>query len=272
VRNDSSLTYRPRLAVVIPACNEEPCIGAVLDELLPLIDRENFAVVVGVNASTDRTAQVARDHGVFVAETLRRGYGHGCAAAIDHLKSICPSVRGYVFFAGDGASEPRDIANLTAAFGQGYELVLGARTRWLANWRAMTLRHVVANFALGLWCGVLTGRCFTDLGPLRLIERRLFERMALREMTYGWTIEAQIAAAQLGASICEVPVHERFRIAGEQKVSGVNWRRTLSIGWKIVVAGWRVRWRGRATSEAFDAGNVAAVDLNHLETVPVPNE
>jgi hypothetical protein len=47
----------------------------------------------------------------------------------------------------------------------------------------------------------------------------LFEAIAPREMTFGWTIEAQVGAAMLGASICEVPAHERRRIAGEQKVS-----------------------------------------------------
>ena len=60
-------------------------------------------------------------------------------------------------------------------------------------------------------------------------------------MTFGWTIEAQVAAARLGAAICEIPVSERRRIAGEQKVSGVTWRRTLSIGCQIVAAGDRTR-------------------------------
>ena len=60
-------------------------------------------------------------------------------------------------------------------------------------------------------------------------------------MTFGWTIEAQIAAARLRAAIHEIPVTERRRIAGQQKVSGVTWQRTLSIGCKIVAAGHRTR-------------------------------
>ncbi len=74
-----------------------------------------------------------------------------------------------------------------------------------------------------------------------MISRRLFEKIAPQEMTFGWTIEAQIAAAKLGATICEIPVHERRRIAGQQKVSGVTWQRTLSIGCQIVAAGYRTR-------------------------------
>ena len=89
----------------------------------------------------------------------------------------------------------------------------------------------------------MAGRRFRDIGPLRLIERRLFHRLALQEWTYGWTIEAQISAAFQGAALVEVPVRERPRLAGEQKVSKVNWRRTLSVGCQIVRAGWRTHCR-----------------------------
>lgn len=231
----------PEFAIIIPACNEAACIGAVLDELLVAVDSEKFVVAVGVNGSSDTTAQLARQRPVLVAETERRGYGHGCQAAIDLTNNLFPAIRAYVFCAGDGATDPHDLRPLVAAFDQGYDFVLGSRTKRLRNWRTMTLRHLVANAALGLWCGALSGRPFSDLGPLRMISRRLFEKIAPREMTFGWTIEAQIAAARLGAAICEIPVSERCRIAGDQKVSGVTWRRTLSIGCQIVAAGHRVR-------------------------------
>jgi hypothetical protein len=103
--------------------------------------------------------------------------------------------------------------------------------------------HLLANRLLAGWCGFLTGRWFRDIGPLRLIERDLFHRLQLREWTYGWTIEAQVIAARLGARMTELPVRERRRLAGEQKVSKVNWRRTLAIGAQIFCAGWRTRWR-----------------------------
>jgi glycosyltransferase involved in cell wall biosynthesis len=230
---------QPEFAIIIPACDEASCIGPVLDELLARIDPEKFVVAVGVNGSRDRTAEIARARPVLVAETERRGYGHGCIAAIRLTNNLFPSIRAYLFFAGDGASEPRELHRLTNAFDQGYELVLGSRTRRLQNRRAMTFHHIIANAVLGLWAGCLGGRFFSDLGPLRLISRPLFEKIEPQEMTYGWTIEAQIASAKLGATICELPVKERRRIAGKQKVSGVSWRKTFVIGCAIVAAGWR---------------------------------
>ncbi len=229
----------PEFAIIIPACDEAACIGPVLDEFLAVLDPERFVIAVGVNASCDRTAEIARQRPVLVTEADRRGYGYGCQAAIGLTNNFFPSVRAYIFCAADGATDPRDLRLLTIAFDQGYDFVLGSRTRLLRNWPGMTLQHVLANAALGLWAGWLGGRVFSDLGPLRLVRRELFERIAPREMTFGWTIEAQIAAARIGATICEVPVRERRRIAGEQKVSGVSWQRTFAIGCHIVRAGWR---------------------------------
>jgi len=244
----SPAPLQPQLAVIIPACDEEASIGRVLDELSATLNPADFAIVVGVNGSSDRTAALARARGAFVAETSERGYGFGCQAAIDLTTHALPSVRAYIFFAGDGASDPADIAKLIGAYEQGYTMVLGARTGEVSNWRAMHFSHVLANFTVALWCGALAGRFFRDLGPLRLIERNLFEAVAPREMTFGWTIEAQIAAARLGAPICEVPARERPRLAGKQKVSGVTWRRTFLIGCRILAAGWRTRLRFPGTA------------------------
>jgi hypothetical protein len=236
-------TLQPHFAIIIPACDEEECIGRVLDELSGTIDPEKFVIVVGVNGSSDRTAEVARGRGALIAETTERGYGHGCQRAIDLVAATLPSVRAYIFLAGDGASDPQDVRKLVAAYEQGYAFVLGARTGQVRNWPVMRFSHVIANFALALWCGLLARRWFTDLAPLRLIDRELFEAIAPQEKTFGWTIEPQVVAARLGAAICEVPASERPRLAGAQKVSGVTWRRTFSIGCRILAAGFRARSR-----------------------------
>ena len=246
--------FQGQLAVIIPACDEEACLGRVLDELLAALDPEKFVVAVGVNGSTDGTAEIARSRRVWVAETQERGYGYGCQSAIDLLNNVSQPVRAYIFLAGDGASDPGDVGTLVKAYEQGFSFVLGARTARLSNWRTMSVPHVIANFAVALWCGVLAGRWFKDLAPVRLIERNLFESIAPREMTFGWTIEAQIAAARLGAAICEVSAKERPRLAGQQKVSGVTWRRTLAIGCQILAAGWRARLRFRG-NESVEAGH-----------------
>src|SRR5688572_18348129 len=122
----SKPTFQNQLAVVIPACDEEACLGAVLDELLAALDPKKFVVAVGVNASSDRTAEIARARGVWVAETPERGYGYGCQSAIDLLNDVLPPVRAYIFLAGDGASDPRDVPRLVDAYERGFTFVLGS--------------------------------------------------------------------------------------------------------------------------------------------------
>ncbi|MGI8820249.1 MAG: glycosyltransferase family 2 protein [Chthoniobacterales bacterium] len=257
---------RPRIAIIIPVCNEEACIAPVLAELLAVLDPAKYVVAVGVNDSRDRTAEIARSYPVVVAETSARGYGYGCERAIEVVTNAFPSISAYIFLAGDGASDPHDIARLTRAHELGAAMVLGARTFSPQNWRSMGFSHVLANLALAGWCGLLTGRRFTDLAPLRLIERHLFSAMRLREMTFGWTIEAQIGAAMLRAPILEVPARERRRLAGEQKVSGVTWRRTLSIGCRIVAAGWRTRARFAGLRRREPAATAPRELLPHAQT------
>ncbi|MEY2519612.1 MAG: hypothetical protein QOF24_1371 [Verrucomicrobiota bacterium] len=240
---DPRPTFQGQFALIIPACDEGACIGQVLDEISAVLDPEKFIAVLGVNGSSDKTAELARARGALVAETHQRGYGYGCQSAIDLVGEILPSVRAYIFLAADGASDPRDVAKLVTAYEQGYTFVLGARTGQVSNWRTMRISHVIANFTVALWCGVLAGRWFQDLAPVRLIDRKLFEAIAPREMKFGWTIEPQIAAARLGAAIIEVSARERPRLAGEQKVSGVTWRRTFLIGCRILAAGFRARRR-----------------------------
>lgn len=88
------------------------------------------------------------------------------------------------------------------------------------------------------------GQLFKDLGPLRLIERNLFRQMKLREEVWGWTIEAQLRAAQLNEDILAFSIREKPRLAGFQKVSGVSAWRSAMIGLKIIQAGWRCKKRG----------------------------
>ena len=267
-----------RAVLVLPACHEEQTIGPVLDELHALLDpSEGWTVAVGVNGSppgADRTALLARRHPLrpLVAETPARGYGHGCQAAIDLVETLGLAPDAYVFFAADGANDPRNLPALLAARRAGYDFVLGCRTSGRSgeeNRRVMGWSHLLANRLLGAWCGWLARRTFHDIGPLRLIERNLFHRLGMREWTFGWTVEAQITAARLGAAMVEIPVCERPRLAGEQKVSKVNWRQTLFIGWQIALAGWRTRRRDLAPDAPAEPASQTRPSQPAVETANV---
>ena len=230
-------------AIIIPVQNEAAVIGSTLDELQRNL-HDNCVIAVGLNACTDESRDICTERGVIIGETKKSGYGWGCQAAIDALESQTEP-RAYLFYAGDGANDPADLAKLIEAFENGdSNFVMGLRKFELQSWFD-EFGRALPNLILGTACTLLGGQFHHDLGPLRLIERDLFRRMQLREMVWGWTIEAQIRAAQLGAKITPVEIGERPRQGGEQKVSGVSLGRSSKIGWEIFKAAWRTAQSNR---------------------------
>jgi len=236
------------VVIVIPAHNEEAVLPLMLEELRESANRAECHVVVGVNASTDRTGAMAREAGVLVAETGLRGYGHGCASAIRLAEQEWPETGAWLFMAADGANDPAEISRLVAVYREGRGLfVLGSRTQYPVNREVMGGMHLMVNRWLGIWCGCLSGHFFSDLGPFRLIDASLYRAMEMREMTYGYTAESQVMAPWLTDALEEIPVRERPRLAGRQKISGVNLKKTLEVGSRILAAAFRTRLRrGRA--------------------------
>jgi hypothetical protein len=99
------------------------------------------------------------------------------------------------------------------------ELVIGSRTRGVAERGALTPQQ---RFGNALACGLMRlvwGARFSDLGPFRAIDRAALARLAMQDETWGWTVEMQVRAARLGLPVAEVPVGYRRRI-GQSKISG----------------------------------------------------
>ncbi len=85
---------RPRLAVVVPAHDEEHGIAATVASVLPQLAPGDRLLVVADNC-TDGTAAVARSSGAEVVERVdpaRRGKGHAMAAGVRELERDPPAV------------------------------------------------------------------------------------------------------------------------------------------------------------------------------------
>lgn len=111
------------ISVVIPARNEQSSVGRVVArvrEVLPLAE-----VLVVDDGSTDATAEAAAAAGARVV-THPRGLGNGAA-----IKSGARAATGelLVFMDADGQHDPGDIPRLLAALNEGYDMVVGARSR-----------------------------------------------------------------------------------------------------------------------------------------------
>ena len=227
------------IQVIIPALNEEATIGGVLRSLRSF-GLEHIRVVD--NGSTDRTVNRARDAGAEVLVEPRRGYGQACWTG---SQGLAENVEWILFCDADGSDDLSDIERLVAAAHAGADFVLGDRR---ARAEARAVMTPVQNFGNALSVALIRlgwGQQYHDLGPFRLIRRSLYERMAMQDRGFGWTIEMQVRAVELGARIVELPVGYRPRQGGHSKISGTI-KGSVQAGTIILSTIARLAWRQAA--------------------------
>lgn len=203
-----------RVAVVIPARNEEAALGLVLDE----IPRRGVDVVIVVNnGSTDRTADVARAHGAIVVEEAVPGYGAACLAGIARTDATIDVV---VILDADHSDYPEDLPALLAPIAAGEaDFVIGSRVLGGAEPGSLPWNQRFGNRLACALIRALYGASCTDMGPFRAIRRTALLGLHMRDRTFGWNVEMQAKALIAGLAIREVPVRYRRRI-GTSKISG----------------------------------------------------
>jgi glycosyltransferase involved in cell wall biosynthesis len=206
-----------KIAVVIPALDEERAVGRVVDVIPKWADE----IVVVDNGSVDGTARVAIEHGARVVREPRRGYGSACRAGVQSLDPDGRASGIVVFVDGDLSDDPAEMAALVAPIVDGRaELVIGSRTLGCREAGSLTIQQRLGNALSCALIRLLYGARYTDLGPFRAVDREALERLALDDLGFGWTVQMQVRAARRGLRIAEVPVSYRRRAAGRSKVSG----------------------------------------------------
>lgn len=202
-----------RIAVVIPALNEERSLPLVLAGL----PRERIHEIVVVdNGSTDNTAQAARDGGARVVRESRRGYGSACLAGIAALDD--PGI--VVFLDADHSDDPADFPRIVSPIlEERADLVIGSRVLGEREKGALLPQAIFGNYLATRLIRLIWGQYFTDLGPFRAIRADALRRLDMQDRDFGWTVEMQIKAARYGLRCVEVPVSYRRRV-GRSKISG----------------------------------------------------
>jgi glycosyltransferase involved in cell wall biosynthesis len=216
-----------RASVIIPAVNEAPSIGLVLDEI-PKDDVDEIIVVD--NGSTDDTAGEAKRHGARVVTESERGYG---AACLKGIASITADSGIIVILDGDHSDYPGDLPLLLAPIQRGNaDFVLGSRVMGGAEGGALQWNQRFGNAMACSLIRWLFGVRFTDMGPFRAMRRASLQAMGMRDKNYGWNAEMQVKAVSAGLRILEVPVRYRKRV-GTSKISGTV-KGTVLAGTKII--------------------------------------
>lgn len=216
-----------RVAVIIPALDEEKAIGLVLRDIpRSIVDQ----VIVVDNGSTDGTKREAESRGAIVRYQPKRGYGAACQAGVEALG---PEIDIVVFLDADHSDYPEDMEALTLPIVENRaDFVIGSRTLLESSRNVLSWQQFWGNWLATTLIRWRLGHRYTDLGPFRAIRRDALEALSMTDRGYGWTVEMQVKTVRAGLRVMEVPVRYRRRI-GHSKISGTL-KGSVCAGAKIV--------------------------------------
>jgi len=245
-----------RVAVLIPAYNEQQSIANVVTELVelqhaqaPLIDE----VIVCDNNSSDATAEKAREAGATVVHESAKGYGAACLRAINELQTPDrESPRVVVFVDGDYSVNALEVADLLNAIEEGADLVVGARNNEKLQKGALSPHQQFGNWLASALIRMIWKRTVTDLGPFRAIRYSRLMELDMQDRSFGWTVEMQVKTIQAGFKYTEVAVTTLKRV-GESKISGTI-RGTIGAALGIFGKIFELYFRERKFIESINRG------------------
>ena len=207
-----------KIAVVIPALNEEQAIGIVVRDLVSLsADHKQIIdnIVVCDNGSTDNTTSVAIAAGAQVVHQSTPGYGMACLSAMAALPQ-CDIV---LFIDGDDSCFVNQAKPLLNAIVDGADLAIGSRNLGNIQKGALTHTQLFGNWLSSQLITFFWREKITDLGPFRAIRFSSLQALNMENESFGWTVEMQVKAIILGMTVKEYAVDSKIRI-GQSKISG----------------------------------------------------
>jgi glycosyltransferase involved in cell wall biosynthesis len=205
-----------KIAIIIPALNEEDALQQLLAEL-----PRDFAqwIIVVDNGSTDGTATVARSAGAIVASEPTRGYGRACLKGLQTASDLGAEI--LIYMDGDGSDDPTDLPMMLEPLKEGRaDFVIGSRVDRRSERGAIPPQARLGNWLVSRMISTLYHVHIHDIGSFRVIRRSALATLQMSEMTFGWPVEMLVKAARARYQIVELPIHYRKRSHGRSKVAG----------------------------------------------------
>jgi len=221
-----------RRIAIVPAMNEERNIGRVLDELRAF--DPGLEVVVVSDGSTDRTAEVAEEHG---AHALRLPFNLGIGGAVQTGFRYAWE-NGFelaVRVDGDGQHDPQQIPNLLAPLERGEaDVVVGSRfVEGGSDYKAPFARRAGIRWFAQL-VSLLTGQKLTDTtSGFQAVNTRAIRLFAADYPHDYPEVEAAVMVVRHRLRIIEVPAQMRGRETGRSSITLV---RSLYYAVKVTLA------------------------------------
>ena len=212
------------ISVVIPCLNEEEAVGTVVDQAWEGIRRSGREgeVIVVDNDSSDRSAEVAAEHGARVVSEPRRGYGSA------YLAGLADARGDYVVMADADETYPiQELGPFVDRLEQGDDLVLGSRFKGKIHGNAMPwlnrrIGNPILTGLLNLFFGVKVSDAHCGM---RAVRRDALRTLDLHSTGMEFASEMVFKAYRRDLNVSEIPI-DYFPRVGESKLNrfGDAWR------------------------------------------------
>jgi glycosyltransferase involved in cell wall biosynthesis len=210
------------LSVFFPAYNDSGTIASLVITALQAAREltSDFEIIIVNDGSADATAEIADELARTYPEVRvvhhpeNRGYGAALRSGFE------AATRDLVFYTdGDAQYDPKEMAVLWAAFGDGVDLVNGYKIS-----RSDPLHRIVIGRIYHHTVKTLFGLRVRDVDcDFRLLRRSIFERVHLEKSSGVICLEMMKKIQDAGFQISEVPVHHYHRAHGRSQF--FNFRR-----------------------------------------------
>jgi glycosyltransferase involved in cell wall biosynthesis len=212
------------ISVVIPCLNEEEAVGTVVDQAWEGIRRSGREgeVIVVDNDSSDRSAEVAAEHGARVVSEPRRGYGSA------YLAGLADARGDYVVMADADETYPiQELGPFVDRLEQGDDLVLGSRFKGKIHgdampWLNRRIGNPILTGLLNLFFGVKVSDAHCGM---RAVRRDALRTLDLHSTGMEFASEMVFKAYRRDLNVSEIPI-DYFPRVGESKLNrfGDAWR------------------------------------------------
>jgi hypothetical protein len=211
-------------SVVIPCRGEAESLRTLLPRWLQT-DAERIIVADTPTRDGTETLTLTSPRLVYLP-VAQRGYG---AAVRAGLAELADDVDFAIVCDADHGRGPDQASALLAPFRDPLVgLVTAARVR-----ARLSLPQRLGNELAAFLIAIGWGRRFHDLGPFRALRRAAWPDGALTDAGFGWNVEMNVRALELGLGVVEVGLPASARAHGDDRISGTL-RGVLGAGYGIL--------------------------------------
>lgn len=192
-----------KISIILPAKNEARNLAALLPLLIKTVPKAEIIVIN--DGSTDNTLDICSSNNVRI---INNHYSKGNGAAI---KSGARAAKGklLVFMDADGQHKPSDIPDLINKLLEGYDMVVGARSKK----DQASFARLVANTFYNKLASWMVGRNIEDLtSGFRAVRAEKFrEFLHLLPNGFSYPTTSTIAFFRAGYSVAYIPIEAKSR-------------------------------------------------------------